>query len=46
MQKRSLEDEKNNRDHDPEHLVHVPVVDHVCSTKNWNGEVKDGNERK
>lgn len=42
MQKRSLEGEKNNRDHDPEHLVPVSFVDCVCINKNWNGEVKDG----
>ena len=44
MQKRSLEGEKNNQNHDPEHLVHVSVVDHVCSNKDRDDEVKDGNE--
>ena len=42
MQKRSWESEKNNRDHDPEHLVHISVVDHVCVGADWNGEVEMG----
>lgn len=41
MQKRSWESEKNNHNHDPEHLVHVPFVDHVCVGADWNGEVED-----
>ena len=40
MQKRSWESEKNNHNHDPEHLVHVPVVDHICVGADWNGEVE------
>ncbi len=42
MQKRSWESEKNNHNHDSEHLVHVPVVDHVCSNKDRDGEVENG----
>lgn len=42
MQKRSW-NEKSNHNHDPEHLVHVPVVDHICVGADWNGEVENGN---
>ncbi len=43
MQKRSW-NEKSNQNHDPEHLVPVPVVDHVCSNKDRDGEVENGND--
>lgn len=40
MQKRSW-NEKSNHNHDPEHLVHVPVVDNIHCVKDWHGEVEE-----